>query len=60
MTLTNARAAGELDPAWMAIEICAVVSGSTSRTARAAPVAGMARSQVWGTTLAQAPVATWA
>jgi hypothetical protein len=54
----NARAATEPGvAAWIAIEICALVSGSTRRMARAAPVTGIARNHVCGTTLAHAPVA---
>ena len=60
-TFRNARAATEPGiPSWIAIEICALVSGSTRRMARAAPVTGIARSHVCGTTLAHAPVATCA
>src|ERR1700682_1905080 len=60
-TFRNALAATEPGAAaWMAIEIFAVVSGSTRRTALALPVTDIAPSQVCGTTLTRAPVATCA
>lgn len=57
----NARAASEPGVAsWIATEMSARASGSTSRSTRIRPVTGRARSQVCGTMLVQAPAPTFA